>query len=83
MTKQKSDFKEIKSNKGEKEKIVILSGFSDQELHNFIDFYKLGNLPKAIFATVTKNNKEFKIKDLIKELKKEHKFMQNVSNKSS
>ena len=78
MQKQKSDFKEIKNNKGEKEKIIILSGFSDEELHNFIDFYKLGNLPKPIFASVTKNNKEFKLGNLINELKKEHKLMKDV-----
>ncbi|MEK6834857.1 MAG: DUF3783 domain-containing protein [Nanoarchaeota archaeon] len=74
--KKKTDFRQIKSNKKEdKVKVVILSGFSDSQLHNLINNYKKNNLPKAIFATVTKTSKEFKIKDLLKELKKEHKFM--------
>lgn len=74
--KKKTDFRQIKNNKKEdKVKVVILSGFSDSQLHNLINNYKKNNLPKAIFATVTKTSKEFKIKDLIKELKKEHKFM--------
>ncbi len=74
--KNKTDFKEIKnSKKEEKNKIVILNGFSDAQLHRFIEMYKSSKLPKTIFATVTEKSKEFKLKYLLKELKKEHKFI--------
>lgn len=74
--KKKSDFRKIKSsNKEEKHKAIILSGFSDKQLNKFINNYKKNNLPKAIFATVTKTSKEFKIKDLLKELKKEKRML--------
>ena len=39
----------------------------------FINNYKKNKLPKAIFAAITKHNKNFKLKDLLKELKKEYK----------
>ena len=74
--KKKTDFKEIKnSKKEEKNKVIILNGFSDEQLHNFIEMYKLSKLPKAIFAAVTEKSKEFKLKHLLKELKKEHKYI--------
>jgi len=74
--KKKSDFKEIKnSRKEEKNKVIILSGFSDAQLNEFINFYKANKLPKAIFSTVTKKSKEFKLKKLLKELKKEKKLL--------
>ena len=70
----KTDFRQIKNNKKEeKHKIIILSGYSDEQLHDFINNYKKNKLPKAIFATITKHNKNFKLKDLLKELKKEYK----------
>ncbi len=82
--KKKSDFRQIKkNNKEEKNKVIILSGFSDEQLHNFIDNYKKTKLPKAIFATVTETSKEFKIKNLLRELKKEKRMMKNFRNKSS
>ncbi|MEK6835409.1 MAG: DUF3783 domain-containing protein [Nanoarchaeota archaeon] len=85
MPKQKSDFRELKKGKKEeKHKVIILNGFSDSQLNSFIDFYKKSNLPKAIFATVTKISKEFKVKDLLKELKKERRMMKkNVRSKNS
>ena len=70
----KTDFRQIKNNKKEeKHKIIILSGYSDEQLHDLINTYKKNKLPKAIFAAITKHNKNFKLKDLLKELKKEHK----------
>jgi len=72
--KKKTDFREIKkSNKEGKHKIIILSGFSDKQIHELINNYKSSKLPKAIFATITKHNKNFKLKDLLRELKREHK----------
>ncbi len=77
--KKKTDFKEIKSSKKEeKHKIIILNGFSDSQIHDLIEHYKSSKLPKAIFATVTEISKEFKIKHLIKELKKEHKAIKKL-----
>ena len=53
-------------------KIILLSGFSDKQLHDLIDAYRKNpNFPKAIFATVTDSSKEFKLKDLLSELKTE------------
>ena len=70
----KTDFRQIKNNKKEeKHKIIILSGYSDEQLHDLINTYKKNKLPKAIFAAITKHNKNFKLKDLLKELKKEYK----------
>ena len=82
--KNKSDFKEIKnSKKEEKNKVIILNGFSDSQLNEFINFYKANKLPKAIFSTVTKTSKEFKLKRLLKELKKEVRLIKNVRTKST
>ncbi len=53
-------------------KIILLSGFSDRQLHDLIDAYRKNQkFPKAIFATVTDQSKEFKLKDLLTELKLE------------
>jgi len=55
-------------------KIILLSGFSDKELHAVIDAYRLNKqMPKAIFATVTELSENFKVKDLLAELELEKK----------
>ena len=55
-----------------KTKIVLLSGFSDKQLHDIIDAYKSNKLlPKAIFATVTDQSNGFVLKDLLAELRLE------------
>ncbi|GEM_PF-2225469 len=57
---------------GKDTKIILLSGFSDKELHAVIDAYRLNKaMPKAIFATVTEMSENFKVKDLLAELKRE------------
>ncbi|MEK6862631.1 MAG: DUF3783 domain-containing protein [Nanoarchaeota archaeon] len=77
--KKRSDFREIKqSNKEEKYKVIILAGFSDKQVHSLINLYKKNKLPKTIFATVTNKSKEFKLKTLLKELKREHKAIKNI-----
>ena len=74
--KKQSDFREIKhSNKEEKHKVIILNGFSDRQLNNFINLYKNNKLPETIFAIVTKTSKNFKVKDLLRELKKEKRLL--------
>ncbi len=55
-------------------KIILLSGFSDKELHAVIDAYRLNKaMPAAIFATVTELSENFKVKDLLVELELEKK----------
>ncbi len=55
---------------GKATKIILLSGFSDKELHDVIDAYRLNpQMPKAIFATVTEMSENFKVKDLLARLK--------------
>lgn len=50
-------------------KIIIINGFTNEELKDFLSFYKKNpNLPIPIFATVTDNSLEMKVKDLIEEL---------------
>ncbi len=59
---------------GKDTKIILLSGFSDQELHAVIDAYRLNRqMPKAIFACVTESSENFKVKDLLAELELEKK----------
>ncbi len=56
-----------------KAKVIIINGFSSEELKEFISFYKKNpNLPVPIFATVTDNSIEMKVKDLLKELIEEN-----------
>jgi len=67
-------FKKIDEVKdGEQEtKIILVHGFSNKQLIDFIDYYKKNkDLPKTIFASVTKNSINMKIKDLVKELETE------------
>lgn len=59
---------------GKDSKIILLSGFSDKELHAVIDAYRLNKaMPKAIFAAVTEQSENFKVKDLMVELALEKK----------
>lgn len=67
-------FKKIEESKdGEKEtKVILVHGFSNKQLSDFIDYYKKNKeLPKTIFASVTKNSINMKIKDLVNELEME------------
>ena len=53
-------------------KVIILNGFKEEELKEFLSWYKKNEkLPKSIFAVVTEHSMEWKVKDLIKELVKE------------
>ena len=60
---------------GEKRtKIILLSGFSDKQLHDLIDAYRSDKkFPKAIFATVTEQSLKFRVADLLAELELEKK----------
>lgn len=68
-------FKKVDENRhdnGEEQKVILLSVFSDKQLHAVIDAYQSNpELPKTIFATVTEASQEFKVKDLLAELKLE------------
>ena len=63
------------TNEGEKqEKVLILHGFSNKQIQEFIKHYKIHkDLPKVIFASTTANSEKMMVKELIEELIKEHK----------
>ncbi len=53
-------------------KIIIVNGFTEDELKEFILWYKKNEkLPKPIFAVITEHSIEWKVKDLLNELIKE------------
>ncbi|MHA1568966.1 MAG: DUF3783 domain-containing protein [Alphaproteobacteria bacterium] len=58
---------------------MVLSGLTSEEIHLILNDYPLTKLPRPIFASVTKNNLEFKVRDLLVELLKEHRAMQQRS----
>ncbi|MBI2445767.1 DUF3783 domain-containing protein [Candidatus Micrarchaeota archaeon] len=67
---------------GKSTKIILLSGFSDQELHAVIDAYRINKqMPTAIFATVTAASENFKVKDLLAELELEKKQIEAAAAK--
>jgi hypothetical protein len=53
-------------------KVVLLSGFSDSQVNAFIDYYHTNpELPKAIFATVTRSSRLKRLRDVLNDLEKE------------
>ncbi len=60
-------------------KVVILNGFTKEELKEFLSWYKKNEkLPKAIFAVVTEHSIEWKVKELLEELIKEDEEMKKL-----
>ena len=54
-------------------KVILLHGFSNQDVTQILNAYKqIKNMPPAIFAATTETSLEWKVKELIKELEKEH-----------
>ncbi|KAF2956489.1 DUF3783 domain-containing protein [Marinitoga sp. 38H-ov] len=52
--------------------VIILNGFDSEQINKLMKAVKsIDGLPRIIFATTTKTNVEWKIGDLIKELKQE------------
>ncbi|MEJ8554130.1 DUF3783 domain-containing protein [Tepidibacter sp. Z1-5] len=56
---------------------ILLSGFSHKEIMNFFNFIKENNFPKPLVALLTKTNKSWFLKDLIKDVYQEHTIMKN------
>lgn len=57
---------------------IIISGLTDEQTFRLIDEYKkIPGLPASIFASVTPHSLEWKLKDLLKKLEKEHQFHKN------
>lgn len=54
-------------------KIVLLNGFTREEIFSFIQIYKSLGLPKALFAMITNHSINWKLKDLIYHLIQEEK----------
>ncbi len=64
-------------------KIIIINGFSEEELKEFLSWYKQNEkLPKSIFAVVTEHSIEWKVKDLLEELVKEDEEMKKIREKN-
>lgn len=49
-------------------KALIMSGFTQKEIHNFVQNYKSLSLPMPLFAVVTPTSKKWKLGKLLKEL---------------
>lgn len=56
-------------------RIVLLNGFSREEIFAFLEKYKKLKLPKALFAMVTQHSINWTLKDLIYHLIAEEKGM--------
>ena len=62
---------ENKINEGRelKDKVLLLSGFSDAQLTMFLDYYKANsNLPKAHFAVITPTTRVKRVKEVIQDV---------------
>jgi hypothetical protein len=56
-------------------KFMLLCGFSQKEIHDFLDKFKLYEMQRPLMATLTSTNKNWQLKDLIKDVYKEHMIM--------
>jgi len=52
-------------------KIILLHGFSDAQIKEFLDHYHESGLPESIFASITPKSKLKRVRDLLKELAQE------------
>ncbi|MBI2147443.1 DUF3783 domain-containing protein [Candidatus Woesearchaeota archaeon] len=70
-------FEELKRDDDKNElrdKVILLHGFSDQQVHAVMDQYHANaSLPKAVFATITPFSRNKRVKDIVKELVQENK----------
>jgi hypothetical protein len=66
-------FRKLGDDTGEQDtKVVLLSGFSDAQVNAFLDYYhKNPDLPRAIFATVTRSSRLRRLRDVLRELEQE------------
>ena len=55
-------------------KAVIMSGFSEKELHLFMGSYKSTDLPKPLWATLTPHSENWSLLELLTELSAETKI---------
>jgi hypothetical protein len=58
---------------------VIMSGFTENELHSLMEAYREAGFVRQIWATVTPVSEEWLLKDLLTELQAEHRAMKNKS----
>lgn len=56
-------------------KFMLLCGFSQKEIHDFLDKFKQYEIQRPLMATLTPTNKNWQLKDLIKDVYKEHMIM--------
>lgn len=60
-------------------KVIVMNGFSQQEILQIMRTVKaLFDEPRdLIFATTTKTNLDFKLRDLIQDLSEDHEYLRN------
>jgi hypothetical protein len=55
---------------------VIMSGFTQNEVHRIMSAYRQAGLPAQLWATLTPVSENWLLGDLLKELVKENEFIQ-------
>ena len=56
-------------------KFMLLCGFSQKEIHDFLDKFKQHGLQRPLMATLTPTNINWQLKNLIKDVYQEHMLM--------
>lgn len=60
-------------------KVILMHGFTNEEVTKILDAYKkISQMPSSIFAATTETSLNWKVKDLIAELEKEHEEFKKI-----
>ena len=62
-------------------KFMLLCGFSQKEIHDFLDKFKKYEMQRPLMATLTLTNKNWQLKNLIKDVYQEYMIMSKRSKK--
>lgn len=54
------------------QRAVVMSGFTEQELHRFMRSFRETSLPRPVWATLTPHTEKWTLEQLIEELSSEH-----------
>lgn len=56
-------------------RVILLSGMTEQQIHSFLDAFRVSGLPRPIFATTTDSNLRRNLRDLLLDLLNEHRSL--------
>lgn len=56
-------------------RVMVMSGMSDEQIHGVLEGYSATRLRRPIFATATKRNLNYTVRELLVELLQEHRMM--------